>query len=444
MPPRRRNCLCFAFVLTGAMMGSCASDPPLPRVAPGAFDGTLLVVSDADMAATAYADGALEPVGDADALSVVVDGAVVASASASNSVISWPQVVDASPDGVAFVVETKGPAPAGADQLDSVYRDFPEGRRLTALRVRGDTVTALGSVDVGTNPGSVEWSEALGGAVVATETPGAEVALVTLGPDGRPALAGTAALDADVREDDAEPRIRTLHVSPDGRTLAANVANRRVQFFSLERGADGIAARALGPASGDLGSRLATGAWTPDGRYFLITDTNWSDSGLRMLFQGPGAVTVLAPVAGAAPRVVSRAEVGRSPEGFAVAPSGRRVATINMERTYLPERAFLSNWAGRKRYSVSLLDLDPATGALAEVSRIEQAGILPEDVVFDRTERNLAVAVFHRREGEARRSGWIDFFRIEDDGSLTSQGVTQRVVRGAHDMVVLANEALGD
>jgi hypothetical protein len=66
------------------------------------------------------------------------------------------------------------------------------------------------------------------------------------------------------------------------------------------------------------------------------------------------------------------------------------------------------------------------------LDRIEQAGILPEDILFDATGRNLAVAVFHRRKGPDRRRGFIDFYSIENGRRLVSQGVTQPLMRGAH------------
>jgi len=179
------------------------------------------------------------------------------------------------------------------------------------------------------------------------------------------------------------------------------------------------------------------GKWTPDGRYFVVADTNGGAPSLGMLVQGPGAITVLRPPrdADSAPEIVSRAEVGRFPEGFDISPDGTRVATANMERTYLPESLLLTAWPGRRLYSVSLLSLDPETGQLTLLDTIRQAGIPPEDVLFDAEGRNLAVAVFHRRRGTDRGRGFVDFFAIEEGRRLVSQGTTQAVMRGPHDLV---------
>lgn len=433
----------FAGAAGCAVTGDFASDDPKLVEAPGRFEGRFLAISDADMTATAYVDGVLEPLnGAADELTLVEDGAAMARMPASNSVISWPQVVDVSPDGrFAYVVETRGAPPPGTEAYDSVYTDFPTGTVLSAFAIGETAITPIASLDgLGDNLQSVEVSRRGGLLVIGSETPGAEAVLVALRPDGAPNVVRRFDLAPPYRDDDTEQRVRTLHLSPDGETLAVNVANRRIQFYRVTYAADGLpeAVTPLGAPSADLGSRLAVGKWTSDSRFFVVTDTNWADSTLHMLTQGPGALTTLRPPAGAngTPEIVSRARVGRSPEGFGISPDGTRLATINMERTYLPNWPVLATWQGRRRYSVSLVSLDPETGALDELDRVYKAGILPEDVIFDAGGNNLAVAVFHRRKGEGRNQGYIDYFSIEDD-RLASQGVTQPVMRGAHDLVRL-------
>ena len=427
-----------------AALGDFASDDPGLAAAPGAFAGRFLAVSDADMAGTAYADGALEPLAEEEDALILFDGGVpVASAAASNSVISWPQVVDVSDDGrFAFVVETRGQAPRDVEAYDDVYTAFPEGTWLGVFSIGEETLTLRDArAQLGSNLQSVEAARGQGYLIIASETPDAELITVGIGEDGAIGAVRTFDLDPEYLENDAERRIRTIHVAPDGVTLAANIANHRIQFYRLRLDADGQpnGVVKLGAQTDRIGSRIAVGKWTPDGRHFIITDTNWGDSTLHMLTQGPGALTVIAPpqTASDAPRLISRAEVGRSPEGFGISPDGEKIASINMERTYLPNWPFLSVWQGRRRYSVSLLSFDPATGMLEETDRIYKAGILPEDVIFDEDGENLAVAVFHRRKGEDRRRGFIDFFSIENGDALVSQGVTQPVIRGAHDLVRL-------
>ncbi len=439
---------CAASATKCALVGDFARDDPGFSNGQPQFTGRFLAVSDADMTATAYADGKLEPLDGEqgqDALTLVLNGEPSASVRASNSVISWPQVIDADARaGLAVVVETRGPAGAGVTRYDSVYTDFPAGRGMSVFRVDGAALTLTDTAaDVGLNPGSVELARRGSGplfAIVQTETEGAELVVAPLSPAGEIGPLRTFDLALPFEADDAEKRARTAHISPDGALLAVNVANRRVQFYDISYDADGVpnAVSVRGQPSPNLGSRLAVGKWSPNGRFFAISDTNWGDSTLHMLTQGPGSVTVLAPPAGAqdAPQQVATARVGRSPEGFSFSAAGDRLATINMERTYLPNLPILSAWPGRRRYSVSLLAFDPDSGALSHLDRIFIAGVLPEDVIFDDDDDALVVAVFHRRQGPQRAHGYLDYFTITGD-RLVSQGVDQPVRRGAHDLVSL-------
>ena len=57
-------------------------------------------------------------------------------------------------------------------------------------------------------------------------------------------------------------------------------------------------------------------------------------------------------------RVVSKAESGISPEGIAVSPDGRLVATANLVRSFLPwDDSRLTQYS-----SMSLFDLNPLSG----------------------------------------------------------------------------------
>ncbi|MEM9054394.1 MAG: hypothetical protein AAGB16_03630, partial [Pseudomonadota bacterium] len=175
--------------------------------------------------------------------------------------------------------------------------------------------------------------------------------------------------------------------------------------------------------------------WTPDGTFLIVTDVNSYDSSIAMLVQRGGQVFTIAPPTLEAPaQVIDQQRVGRFAEGVEVSDDGTLIASIAMERTYLPQLAPLAVWPHRRRYSLMLLSLDPETGDLEKLDEIRAAGVLPEDVIFDETGRNLAVATFHRRKGPDRQRGFIDFFSIED-GKLVAQNKTQAVMRGPHDLV---------
>jgi len=423
-------------VLLVLVVNGCANETPRPSGASG-FEGRLLALSDVDMPGSAYADGRLDPIpGAVDTLSLVEpDRGAIAAQPAPNSVLSWPQILATSPDGrFAYVVETRGSPRRGAASIGSVS-ELPAGSKLTAYEILGAGLRTIAEADAGPNPQSVSPSADGRWLATVNERGGGEVIIFALS-DGRPERRFVFPLRLRFEEGDAERFPRSLAWSPAGDWLAVNVALRRIAFFRILRGEhgepEGIEAHG---APLPVGKRLSRGIWTADGRRYLVPDINAGPSALSRVVGAKGLVAVVAfdESDRAAHRVVARAAVGGSPEGLALSPDERRVATVNLERTFLPERWFLNWLPGRSRYTVDLLDFDRAAGTLTPRDRVAAEGILPEDLVFDPTGRRLAVAVFHRRHGPERRQGFLDFFSIVD-GRLVAKGAPVRLPRGAHDV----------
>ncbi|CAN5950783.1 unnamed protein product [Sphagnum jensenii] len=123
----------------------------------------LLVLSDGDQSATAYADGLLDrPDGVADTLTVVpcppeVDrpGRAIA---VSNSVLGWPQALAVAPDRkYAYIVETRSAPMMG--KVKDVLKALPEGHLLTTVDL--SDLAALKIVDqrpIGVDPWTVDVS----------------------------------------------------------------------------------------------------------------------------------------------------------------------------------------------------------------------------------------------------------------------------------------------
>ena len=156
------------------------------------FDGDLLAVSDVDQVATAYGDGILGQLSDAvDKLSFISwkDGrpAVASSVPVSNSVVSWPKVVDVSPDGRrAYVVETRAAPHKRVDQVSDVYAAFPEGKLLTVIDIsQPDGISLIDRVEVGVNLASVDIRVDGKMLAIPSTKDGEELVLVSLTDDGR-------------------------------------------------------------------------------------------------------------------------------------------------------------------------------------------------------------------------------------------------------------------
>ena len=94
----------------------------------------LLIASDADMVATAYADAKLDRVAGVEDTLTVIDLPLnsnnpnISSLQVSNSVMSWPQIIATSPDGKwAYIVEVRSRPEDGIQELETID-DMPEGK----------------------------------------------------------------------------------------------------------------------------------------------------------------------------------------------------------------------------------------------------------------------------------------------------------------------------
>ena len=108
--------------------------------------------------------------------------------------------------------------------------------------------------------------------------------------------------------------------------------------------------------------------------------------------------------------IASRVETGQQPEGLAVSPDGRWVATANLETSYLPQSDPGQGFFG----SVSLLRMDTKTGVLSRVGDFPFDGVLPEPIVFDNSSHFLAVGNFSQYD-DPKAGGALEFFRISEN-----------------------------
>ena len=108
-------------------------------------------------------------------------------------------------------------------------------------------------------------------------------------------------------------------------------------------------------------------------------------------------------------RIVSVVEAGEMPEGLAVSPDGRWVATANLEESFEP----LADSKQQFFASLSLLQFNSANGLLTRVGDFPFDGALPEPIVFDNSSRFLAAASFARYE-DPSAGGALHFWRIAE------------------------------
>lgn len=156
--------------------------------------------------------------------------------------------------------------------------------------------------------------------------------------------------------------------------------------------------------------------WSPNGR-FILTNAYYAGGDLPkppFLFPA-GTVSAIRVDAQRDEQshpvhiVTAHQAVGRGPEGLTISPDGRLVVSVNMEASYFPEGD-----PRLTRYStMTLLRLDPASGALERLDEPAFDGLLPESAVFDRDGSHLAVANFGQFDDSG--AGSIDIWRVMTD-----------------------------
>jgi DNA-binding beta-propeller fold protein YncE len=417
------------------------SSPPIE------FAGrALLVASDADMVATAYADGKLDRVaGVEDTLSVIQlpirsNQASLSSIQVSNSVMSWPQIMAVSPNGKrAYIVEVRS-RPANDIQAFDNIDQMPDGQQLTVVDIADLTrPKVLESIAIGRNPEHISISPDGRFLAVNLEEPGRELAIIRLLADGR--LGKQWFFPMSAAQNHVGNYAAIWH--PSGNYLAMTQdRDRQIGFYAVNSDPDGEVSVTPYGQPLTVGNHLSHARFTTAGRFLLVPDLKWRTQGIRALNfllnpRGEMIAIRFEPESGKPPAIASRVEVGLSPEGFALNPDNTLIATVNMRRTYFSPN-FPPFWRGKPYSSLSLVQFAPKTGQLTTLGEYGFEGLLPEQVTFDTNGKSLAVVIYNYRE-QSPRKGTVEFWRVVSGNQpkLERTGFKLDVVRGAHDIVLV-------
>ncbi len=420
---------------------------PIPRSPqPITFNGdTLLIASDADMVATAYADAKIDRVAEVEDTLTLIDlplnfnNPKITSIQVSNSVMSWPQIIATSPDGKrAYIVEVRSRPEDGIQELETID-DMPEGKYITVVDLANpDRPQIIESVAVGRNPEHISISPDGKLLAVNLEDAGRELLIIKLQPDGKLGKRFYFPMPSNGTRMDN----RTAVWHPSGKYLAMTQdKNSRVGFYRVTTTPDdNIQVTPYGQPL-EVGNHLTHPRFTSDGRFLLTCDLKWSTNPspvLSALMNPPGEAIAIKfePESAKPPTITSRVEIGLSPEGFAISPDDSLIATVNMRRTYLPN--YIPAWRGKPYSSLSLVKFDSQSGQLTSVDEYGFEGLLPEQVTFDAEGKSLAVVIFHYREPSPHK-GAVEFWKVipGDNPRLERTGYKIDVVRGAHDITLV-------
>lgn len=422
----------------------------LDRAAPLNFKGRYLVsISDADMLASAYVDGRLGSREGRDALSVIPlskhpRDLQVYETQASNSVAGPPTAVAVTSDGrYALVIETLKQRSENAAE-EQTLRDLALGNRLQVFDLSTSTQPKLvQEIAIAERPDSVSINRtnSLVAVTFSAESAKAKtpLALIPLnnGRLGQPVYPSVPSLPSGNRLIHAE-----WHPTQDVLALL-NEDAAEVFFAKAIRQNNNFELQPWGNVV-KIEKAPYMARFTPDGRHVIVNALYWGDDVEGTWTEAPrGSVVSVRLEAGkrsdGSPRhaLVSRAMTGVSPEGLAISPNGRYVATTNLERSYLPYDDDRITWFS----SVSFLTLDPRTGQLNHVADYPFDGILPEAAAFDASSQYLAVANYDHFDDRIE-GGSIDFWRIATDPlnpqpQLVKTRYSIPVTRGVHSMVLV-------
>ncbi len=398
------------------------------------FEGSFLTLSDADQIGTAYADGIVNKIkGIEDSLCVVSiregKALVHQSTSVSNSVISWPSVMDVSPDGRwAYVAETRGAFPDAREKVEDVYSDTPDGRWLSVVDLQSGEIVQ--KKDLGKNLCSASLNARGDLLVSGSAEPGKELVLAQI-ENGLITQVHT--FPGWVEDDDREG-VRMVIFHPEQDIIAVNNDNRRLSFFSVQKKAGKLRLTRLGLPL-EVAKKWSVGIWHPQGNYFILSDVAWGNNSTGFVLNSRGKLISVAYDPGGQHRIVSQVKVGLSPEGFDLSPDGKWAIVVNMRRTYLPKGFPYALFSARGESSLSLVQVDPENGQL-QVKGKEYGfeGELPEDAIFDHHSKGIAVAIYNKRYESLPRQGFVEIWQRQGE-KLVRTGLKIPVTRGVHNLL---------
>ena len=433
--------IAFAFFMSILTANAQEATSPLD------FQGKYIVsISDADMVASAYVNGKLGKREGRDSLSLIQLNKdhrswKAVEIEAPNSVAGPPAAVDISPDGrFAIVIETWTQRPE--NQKSHTFKDLKFGNTVRVFDLSSPSKPVMvQKLETLKRPDSVSFNSS-GDIVAITFHPagGGKKTPLALYPFksgrlGRPVMPEIKGWPEGDRmiETDWHPKENILAIldSTGGATL---------RFARID---DDLTVKTFGNVV-DIERSPFRVMFTPDGQHVVVNAVYWGpDISGRWIEAPRGSVLTVRMNAetksdgSVRHAFVSSIKTGVSPEGLAVSPDGKWVATTNLLRSYLPYDDKRITWFS----SITLARLDQKTGILTKVDDFNYDGILPEAAVFDNSSKYLAVANYDHFD-ERKKGGSIDFWRIQSDPlepnniQLIKTNHSIPVTRGPHSMVI--------
>jgi len=419
---KKQSLIALAAFLSGSAF---AQQGPVPFQARG-----IVALSDADIAASAYADGNLyKGKGVRDALTVVGfpldrSGQNSGTAPVSNSSVLYDKSLVVTPNGrLAFVLEGRGAVGDSLASRKGGVKELPVSAKMFTvdLSTPGKPTVKYG-FSVGNLPTAVTINPQGNTLAVASGEAGKEIRLIEFDNTGKPTRIVTAPSPV------ANARITDLVWHPGGQFIAYSIEDSQ-EIGLLKYTTDASKKPNLLPhgKTVKVGALPATGKFSPDGAFFIVSDIKKAASAQAA---GKGELFVVQFSTEDTPgehKIVSQTASGESAEALAISPDGSTVIVASSNQSHLP---FTNPAAGKSTLMVYSLSKG---GKLTLANEYPFEGIAPQSVEFDKSGNAIAVAVYEYLD-YGDRQGAIEFWKVNKGDKPTLEKVPARVslTRGCH------------
>ncbi|WP_026630296.1 beta-propeller fold lactonase family protein [Dyadobacter alkalitolerans] len=395
----------------------------------------LVVVSDADMAASALVDGKLLRDNTAKDLLTTIKFPVergskgLGSAIVSNSVLASSKTLAVPANGsLAFVLDSRLRPEDGVNEYKDATAEFPAGEKLFVVDIANLAAPkAKFGFTVGKKPIAMDVNK--NELILTTNEVGKELVFIEAAADGKPARVLN--LPATI---DSTNKIIDITWHPSGDFIAFTLDNsNEVGLYKVIREAGKLKNVEMVGKPVKVGAEPSFGRFSADGRHYFVLDTKSAAPGKGA---GDGEIHVVNfSMDGAIEhKVAVQVPAGTNTGSFAVSPDGSMLVTVNAGKSGAPWTEPGSG-AGA---SLTLYKVAAPTGALTKVADYPFEGIYPQSVAFDKDGSNVAVSVFEYL-AYGTGNGGVEFWTVAkgDSPSLKKQGAMISIGKGAHTLRVI-------
>jgi len=393
----------------------------------------LVVISDADLSASALVDGKLLRDNTAKDQLTTIKFPVergnkgLGTTLVSNSVLGYSKTLAVpAAGGLAYVLESRiRPDDAVAD-FKNAAAEFPAGEKLYVVDIANMAgPKAKFGFAVGKKPTSIDINK--NELIISTNEAGKELVFIESAPDGKPAkfLNLSSGLDSTNKIIDL-----SWHPSGDFIAFTSDKSNE-VGIYKTIREAGKLKNVDMLGKPVKVGTKPSFGKFSADGKHYFVLDTK----GAQGNGAGEGEIFVVdfSMDGSVEHKVVSHVPVGLNTGSFTISPDGTLLVAVNSGKSGSP-------WteAGAGTGSSLTLFKIGADGALTKVSDYPFEGINPQSVVFDKDGSNLAVSVYEYLE-YGNGTGGVEFWTVTKGNApeLKKQSARISVGRGAHTLRIV-------